>query len=221
MRILFVFSALMALTAAAPARDWSTVAAKTPAGAYVIGNPRAAVKLIEYASYTCSHCAEFSVESDKELKGRLIRTGAVSLEFRHFVFNGIDLAAAILARCTGPRGFAATTGYLFATQGEWLPRGAAFLTANQQRITMYPRAAQIRAMADGAGLTAAVVARGLSPKAVDACFADTAEIDRILAMTANKPAAITSTPSFYVNGKLVTNAHWAELQPHLRAAGAR
>ncbi|HEX8555004.1 MAG TPA: thioredoxin domain-containing protein, partial [Sphingomonas sp.] len=67
MRILFVFSALLALTAAAPARDWSTVAAKTATGAYVIGNPQARVKLIEYASYTCSHCAEFSVQSDKEL----------------------------------------------------------------------------------------------------------------------------------------------------------
>ena len=221
MRFILSLLALAALTAAAPARDWSTVAAKTAAGAYVIGNPRAAVKLIEYASYTCSHCAEFSIQSDKELKGRLIRTGAVSLEFRHFVFNAIDLAAAVLARCTGPRGFAATTTHLFATQGEWLPRGAAFLTANQQRIQMYPRAGQVRALADGSGLTAAVVARGLSPKAVDACFADTAEIDRILAMTANKPAAITSTPSFYVNGKLVGGAHWAELQPHLRAAGAR
>lgn len=221
MRLAVPLIVLATLTAAAPARDWRTVAAKTSAGAYVIGNPQARVKLIEYASYTCSHCAEFSVQSDKELKGRLIRTGAVSLEFRHFVFNGIDLAAAVLARCTGPRGFAGTTAYLFATQGEWLPRGAAFLTANQQRIGMYPRAGQIRAMADGAGLTAAIVARGLSPKAVDACFADAAEIDRIVAMTANKPAAITSTPSFYVNGKLVAGAHWAQLQPHLRAAGAR
>ena len=221
MRVVFPLIAVAAMTAAAPAKDWSIVAAKTPAGAYVIGNPQARVKLVEYASYTCSHCADFSVRSDAELKGRLIRSGVVSLEFRHFVFNGIDLGAAVLARCTGPRGFAATTAHFYATQGQWLPRGAAFLTANQQRLAALPRSAQLRAMADGAGLTAATVARGLSPQVVDACFADGAEIDRILAMTTNKPAAITATPSFYVNGKLVGSASWAQLQPHLRAAGAR
>ena len=221
---LLALVALLALAAAPQkqgARDWTTVATKTPAGAYVIGNPRASVKLIEYASYTCPHCAHFAAESAPVLKDRLIRSGSTSLEFRHYIFNGLDLGAAVLARCTGPRRFAATTAYIYATQDQWLARGQAFQQANGAMIAAYPELAQIRALVDGAGLTRMIVARGLPAKAVNACFADQAEIDRITAMTAAVPAGVDSTPSFFVNGQLVSHVGWAGLEPHLRAAGAR
>lgn len=220
MRLLPALFALLTL-AAAPARDWTTVASKTPAGAYVIGNPAARVKLIEYASMTCPHCAAFSAESAPVLKERMIRSGQVSLEFRHFVFNPLDLAAVILARCTGPSRFAATTAFLFATQDGWIGRGQQFSQANGRRLAMYPAAAQLRALADGAGLTDAVVARGLAPAAVDACFADAADIDKVTAMSAKLPPGVDSTPTFFVNGRLVAHVGWQQLLPQLRAAGAR
>lgn len=220
MRLLLALFALLTL-AAAPARDWTTVAGKTPAGAYVIGNPAARVKLIEYASMTCPHCAAFTAESAPVLKDRMIRSGQVSLEFRHFVFNPLDLAAVILARCTGPNRFAATTAFLFATQDQWIGRGQQFSQANGRRLAMYPAAAQLRALADGAGLTEAVIARGLAPAAVDACFADAADIDKVTAMSANLPAGVDSTPTFFVNGRLVARVGWPQLLPRLRAAGAR
>ena len=220
MRLLFALLALPTL-AAAPARDWTSVATATKAGAYVIGNPAARVKLVEYASTTCPHCAAFAAESAPVLKDRWIRSGQVSLEFRHFVFNPLDLGAVILARCTGPSRFAATTAFLYATQAQWIPRAQQFQQANGQRLAMYPPLAQLRALVDGAGLTEAVVARGLSPAAVDACFADQAEVDRVTAMTANVPAGVNSTPTFFVNGRLVAHVAWAQLEPQLRAAGAR
>lgn len=206
-----------ALSGAATPRDWSTVAVKTPSGAILVGNPRAKVKLVEYASYTCPHCAHFSAESGPVLKDRMIRSGSTSLEFRHVVFNGLDLGAAVLVRCAGPGRFAATSAVVYATQGQWLPRGEQFQQANGRRIAMYPAAAQMRAMVDGSGLTGMMVARGLTPAAIDACFADTAEIDRITAMAGD----VTSTPTFVLNGKRVPLTGWAGLEPQLRAAGAR
>ena len=86
---------------------------------------------------------------------------------------------------------------------------------------MYPALAQLRALVDGAGLTEAIVARGLSPAAVDACFADQAEVDRITAMSTRLPPGVDSTPSFLINGKLAAHVGWPELQQRLRAAGAR
>lgn len=220
MRFVVALFSLLALTAAAPARDWRQVTTQTPSGAFVLGNPRAPVKLVEYASYTCSHCAQFAAESAPVLRDRMIQDGSTSLEYRHLVRDSLDLGAAILARCTGPRGFVATTAFIYATQDQWLARGVQFQQGNAQRIAMYPQLAQVRALADGSGLTAAVIARGLPRAAVDACFADQAEVDRILAMTSNLPAGVDATPTFFVNGKLVARVGWAGLEPQLRAAGA-
>lgn len=219
MRLLLALSALLALTAAAPqklgARDWTTVATRTATGAYLIGNPQARVKLVEYASYTCSHCADFSNQSGPVLKDRMIRSGQVSLEFRHVVFNALDLGAAVLARCTGPRRFAATTARIYQMQDQWLARGAAFGQANGPRLSAMPPPKLLRALVDGAGLTP--LAPGLTPAAIDACFADQAEIDRITRMQGD----VTSTPSFDFNGKRLPAQTWATLEPQLRAAGVR
>lgn len=215
--------ALLALTvlAAAPAQDWRQSVTRTPTGTHLIGNPAARVKLVEYASYTCPHCAEFAEQSAPVLKDRMVRDGSVSLEYRHLIRDALDLAAAVLARCGGPRQFAATSDAIFAAQPQWLERGYEYQQANGRRIAMYPRLGQLRALADGAGLTALVQARGLTPAATDACFADAGEVDRILKITAATPPGVDSTPSFFVNGKLVPHVDWAGLQPVLRAAGAR
>lgn len=219
MRLVFALLGLVLLTAATPAK--TPLVTKTALGAYVLGSPRARVKLVEYASYTCSHCADFAAKSDAVLKGQMIKSGSTSLEFRHLIRDRIDLAAAILARCTGPRGFFPTSAAIFAAQSTWLQKGVEFQDANGARVNLYPRLAQLRAYADGAGLTDLVKARGLTEAQVAACFADGAEVDRILAMTAAAPAEVDSTPSFFVNGRLVPHVGWDQLEPNLRAAGAK
>lgn len=221
MRLILALFGLVLTTAAAPTRDWTQVVAKTPAGAFVIGNPAARVKLVEYASYTCPHCAAFAKESEPVLKAQMIRSGSTSLEFRNLLRDRLDLAAAVLARCTGTGGFAGTNAAIFGAQNQWLERGYMFQEANAARLQMYPPLAQLRAYADGAGLTALVEARGLSAKAVDACFADQAEVDRIVAISSGVPAGVLGTPAFLVNGKLVPGASWSAIEPALRAAGAK
>ncbi|MES3095613.1 DsbA family protein [Sphingomonas aerolata] len=220
MRLFFALFGFALLTAAAPAPKPVPVT-RTASGTYVLGSPTARVKLVEYASYTCSHCADFSTQSQAVLKGKMIASGSTSLEFRHMIRDRLDLAAAVLSRCTGPRGFFPTSAAIFAAQPAWLEKGIEFQQVNAARINLYPRPAQLKAYADGAGLTDLVKARGLSAAAIDACFADTAEIDRILAITAAAPPEVDSTPSFFINGKVMPHGGWAQLEPALRTAGAR
>ncbi len=209
------------LIAAAPVRDWSSVATIKPDGAYLIGNPAARVGLVEYSSYTCPHCGAFAAASGLILDRRYIRSGSTSLELRPVIRDRLDLAAAIVARCGGAPRFAGMHHAIFAAQEDWLARGAEWDQGNAARIAPYPLGAQLAALADGAGLSAIATARGMAPSALKACFADRADIDRLVALSATMPGAVTGTPSFSINGRL-TDAHdWVRLQPLLRAAGAR
>ncbi|MDP1027299.1 thioredoxin domain-containing protein [Sphingomonas sp. KR1UV-12] len=225
MRLKFGLLALLllapTLTTAAPPRDWSAVATMKPDGAYVLGSPAAKVKLVEWASYTCPHCGHFATESAPVLKDRMIRSGSTSLEVRHLVRDPVDLAAAIVVRCTGARGFAATNLAVFAQQEKWMTQANTFLQANGERLDKLPRAAALRQVADGTGLTAIGKAHGLTEPQVAACFADQAAIDKLLALSATVPAEVTGTPTFFLNGKLQPQGTWAQLQPALAAAGAR
>ena len=220
MRALLALLLLPLLLAAGPARDWSASVARTSAGAYVLGNPAARVKLVEYASYTCSHCAAFSGESAGVLKGQMIRSGSTSLELRHLIRDQVDLAAAVVARCTGPARFFRTSEAIFAQQPQWLPRAIEYQAANNARLAVYPPLAQLRALADGAGLTQFGRAAGLSDAAIDACFANQAEVNRIVAMTADAKG-VEATPTFIINGKISAAHDWATLAPALRAGAAK
>ena len=90
---------------AAPAgQSWVDTAAVTPEGGYVIGNPDAPLKLVEYASHTCSHCAAFSQEAAAKLD-EYVEKGVVSYEIRNQIHDPIDLSKALLARCGTPQTF--------------------------------------------------------------------------------------------------------------------
>ncbi|WP_294240486.1 thioredoxin domain-containing protein [uncultured Sphingomonas sp.] len=202
--------------------DWTTHITQTPAGAYVIGNPNARVKLVEYVSYTCPHCAAFVNSATPVLKGQFVKSGSTSIEIRHYLLNRIDLAAALIARCGGAAKFTGLTETLFAQQKTWAMRAMEFEQANGQRIGMYPQAAQMRAIADGAGLTAIGKSAGLSDQQIAACLSDRAATDRIVAMTSSAPASFEGTPGFFINGKQAMGVFtWDRLLPLLRAAGAR
>ena len=80
--------ALLAITtipATAPAQqkkpaptDWTRTVTLAPNGAYILGNPRAATRIVEYFSYTCSHCAHFAAEATEPRKADSIWRGTVS-----------------------------------------------------------------------------------------------------------------------------------------------
>ncbi len=221
MRRLLALVALVAL-AAAPARDWTRAVTRTPAGATLIGNPAARVKLVEYLSYTCPHCAHFTQESATTLRGAFVRSGSTSVEVRHFVIGGaLDLSATVLARCAGPR-FAVASDAIFARQEDWIRRGSDYAQANADKLKALPTPQVLRLLADGSGLTELVrAAVRLTPKSVDTCFANKIDLDRVIAMTDAASKTVPGTPGFAINGVFLGTTNWAALQPQLRAAGAR
>src|SRR5579863_6598616 len=65
-------------------KAWSDVVSATPAGGMVMGNPAAPVKLVEYGSLSCPHCAHFAEFGFKPLVAKYVDSGKVSYEYRSF-----------------------------------------------------------------------------------------------------------------------------------------
>lgn len=84
-----------------------------------LGNPDAPVKIIEYASLTCSHCAHFHNDVFPQLKEKYIDTGKVFFEFREFPLNDPALKATLTARCLPADQYENFVGLLFKTQDNW------------------------------------------------------------------------------------------------------
>ncbi len=205
----------------AHASDWTTTFAPTPQGYVLQGNPKARVKIVEYLSFTCSHCAAFSVESQAVLKGQFIRSGSTSIEYRPIGRDLIDLGATILARCAGTAGFVGSAEEIFARQHEWLSIGFGFLERDAKRFALDTPLEQIRAGTQSSGLIDLMRARGLTSARIDACFADEKGLAQIIAVGDAARTVIKGTPSFVINGVPTDIFTWDKLEPLLLAKGAR
>jgi hypothetical protein len=215
-------AAVLTIAAAPPAKDWRQTAGVAPGGGFTVGNPAAPVKLVEYLSYTCSHCGEFVAASKVPLHDTLVRSGKVQVETRSAARDPYDLAAWLLARCGGPRRFAALNAAIFARQNAWMTRGEAYAQANLATLKAMPQLKQMRAILDNSGLSAIGAASGVGPAQLTACLATDVELSKVLAMTDAAFKKIPGTPGFEINGALADGvASWAALEPKLRAAGAR
>lgn len=216
MKTLLSALAMLALAAAAPKTDWTRKVTETPAGAFVLGNPAAKTRLVEYVSYTCPHCAHFTGEASGPLRAKYVATGGTAIEIRHAVRDPVDLAATLLARCTGPARFFAAHDKLFATQEQWFERGVQYAQANQPALEAAKPAERLRMFANAAGLGPVL---GLSGAQVNTCLANAAQEKLVLAMTdeAWSKRAIPGTPYFLVNGTGIDNTTtWAALEPRLK-----
>jgi len=220
-RLILAVAILAAPAAAAVQQVWASVARPAPQGSYVIGNPAAKVKLIEYVSYTCPHCGQFTRESAPVLKDRMIASGSLSLEVRNSVHDRYDLAAATLARCSGPALFPKVHEAFYARQEEWLAKAMAFDPVGGQNPAGNTQAEKLRTLADGAGLTAIAKSVGMGEPAIRACFASDAAVNQTLKVAQAMSGKIRGTPSFELDGKLIERVDWAKLEPILRAAGAK
>ena len=201
--------------------DWTRTIATTPAGAHVIGNPRAKVKLVEYLSLTCSHCAAFAAEGMPALRRDYIARGTVSLEVRNAVRDGYDMAGVLASRCAGPAGYFAVSERILATQAQWMPRAQAHAAAQAGKPAPASEAAAIAGMAGAAGFDQLLRARGMTPVRVRACFSDPKQtaVATAMAQEAFGRANIPGTPAFFLNGVLVPDSSsWALLKPKLDAA---
>ena len=149
----------------------------------VEGKADAPVTIIEYASMTCPHCANFHKTTYAALKTKYIDTGKVRFIFREFPLDELAVAASMLARCAGKddSGKAlALIDVLFASQDKWATRNPVPI---------------LQQMARQAGIT---------EKAFDECLKDQTLYNNVLAMRerASKEYKVESTPTLFVNGKM-------------------
>lgn len=210
----------VAAVAAPAGTSWSETIAETPDGYYLMGNPAAAVKLVEFGSYTCSHCKDFAAEASEEIR-KIVDTGKMSFEFRPYLRDPIDLSSALLARCGGKDIFYPLSEQFFANQTAMFEKvqgnDAAFKTVEQ-----LPPAQRPGAIAQIAGLVEFAQQRGISADQAKQCLADVGAATRLAkgVEAANGQYNIQGTPTFVLNGVVVDNvANWAALQPKLKAAG--
>jgi protein-disulfide isomerase len=215
---------------ASKARDWTRVVRTTPAGGFVMGNPDAKVKLVEYGSMTCPHCKRFDDAGVPHILD-YVKTGRVSYEFRNYVRDPFDLSAALVARCAGPHGFFALTRALYDDQQTWV--GKIERTPQDQLKAMQdlPPNRQFVAIAKVAGFPQFAAAHGLAAQKSAQCLSNLNSVKQLVEMNAaatNQYPDFRGTPTFILNGQLVdlgevTEAQvWPALKEKIDAAlGAR
>lgn len=145
-----------------------------------LGNPDAAVTVVEYASMTCPHCAAFHNEVWDDFKTTYIDSGKVHFIFREFPLDPVAAAGSALARCApgGSEGYFAMVDVLFETQGVW--------------AVAEDRAAALEAIGAQAGIT---------HDQFEACLSNQATIDGIYAVhDRGIELGVNATPTFFVNG---------------------
>ena len=225
LRSAYLASAVMAAAvliapAAAQQTDWTKRVTLSPMGGHVMGNPLAKNRLVEYVSYTCSHCADFEVASNTPLKSQFVAKGRVSAEVRNYVRDAVDFTAATLARCGGPTRFFGNHNALMASQDKWLK--TVMSTSPEVQKTWYEGEinGRLKKIAADVGFYGIMAKRGITRAQANTCLADKKAQDQILAMTkyGSDTVKITGTPSFTINDKLLDGVHsWPTLQPKLAA----
>jgi protein-disulfide isomerase len=216
--------ATAAVPAAVPAakhQDWTAIVAATPQGGVRIGNPDAKVKLVEYGSVGCSHCASFAAAANAPLRANYIATGNVSFEFRPLLIFATDPAASRLLACTAPAGYFAALDTLFAARKDAAARVEALAPAEQERIGRLAHPARNAAYAKATGFDAIFRAQGMTGAQQESCLGDEAGLDRLYAITdrAIDGEGVRGTPAFLINGALVEDVTtWEALEPRLKGA---
>lgn len=181
--ILGMASPAIAQDAAAPAMNYMA-----------IGPVDAKVTIVEYASFTCPHCARFHDVVFKDLKKDYIDTGKLRFEFREVYFDRYGLWATMMARCGGKERFFGITDILYSTQQEWAGTDdAAAVAESLKRIA----------------LTA-----GLDESTVDACMADGATAEALVAQYQENATrdGVEGTPTLLINGEKYPNMTYDELK---------
>lgn len=206
---------------AAAAKDWRTVVVETPEGGFRMGNPDAKVKLVEFASFTCSHCRDFHKEAEANLKPSYVKSGQVSYEYRPFMLNIYDFAVAQLAMCQGPDRFFTWANEIYTNHETWTEPFSKLTEADITPLRSLPAEQQIKGLATAGKLQDFAAPRGLPRAKFDACLSDAAKME---ALTKRQQAAIDTyqvqgTPTFLLNGKKLEGVTtWAQLQPKIADA---
>jgi protein-disulfide isomerase len=202
--------------------DWTMVVNPTPAGGFMMGNPNARVKLVEFGSLTCPHCREFDEKGAETLVNKYVKSGQVSWEFRNYVRDPFDLTASLIARCNGAKGFFPLTRALYKDQISWVTKIQAAPQSDLEGLQNLPPNQEFVQAAKYAGLPEWAAARGVPVAKSNQCLSNENSINQLVQMTGdatNQFPNFPGTPTFVINGKMVENtATWELLEPQLKKA---
>jgi len=149
-------------------------------GDHVMGDQKAPVTIIEYASLTCSHCASFHVQVLPELKKKWIDTGKVRLIYRDFPLDQAAARAAQIAECAGNDRYFAVLDIMFRGQLQW--------AVAQDPVAELSKSLRIA---------------GLGDSEIKACLANDAVAKAVVAdFKGGETLGVNSTPTLFINGSM-------------------
>jgi protein-disulfide isomerase len=173
--------------AAASSPDKAAVEAVQP-NDHVMGDPKAPITLIEYASLTCSHCAHFHTQILPEIKKKWIDTGKVKLVYRDFPLDQVAAKAAQIAECAGKDRYFAVLDIIFRGQPQW--------AASSDPLAELAKPLRIA---------------GIGENEIKACLANEAMSNAVINdYRGGETLGVNSTPTLFINGQLYRGSRSVE-----------
>ena len=217
-------------TAAAPVaavappagQDWTQTVAKTAEG-YVMGNPNAPIKLVEYGARLCPACKAFADAGFRPLTDTYVKSGKVSFEFRDFLIHGpAELGLAVLGQCVDKSAFFPILEQTYTNQDALNQRMVALTPDQQQALQRGAPAQIVTNWTQAVGGIEFMKERGLPEPKARQCLANQKTLDAITAVTQNAGGngAVTQTPTLIVNDAKVNGTGWPDVEAALKRAGA-
>jgi protein-disulfide isomerase len=160
----------------------------------ILGDANAPIEMIEYASFTCPHCASFHANVYPQLKVDYIETGKVKFIYREVYFDRFGLWASMIARCAGEERFFGLSNLFYEKQRAWTASGDPAVVIEE-----------LRTLAKTACLT---------DETWDACMKDADQAQALVGWyQANAERdGVTSTPSFLIDGEPYSNMAYPGFQ---------
>ena len=152
-----------------------------------IGAEDAPITMIEYASFTCPHCANFHSDVLPLITENYIDTGKVRLIYRGIYFDRLGLWADMLAQCGGPDRYFGIAKMIYEKQREW--------TAGESAVAVVDNLYSIGRIA------------GLEQADMEACMQDNENAQAMVASSTENAEAdgVNATPTFVINGQTMQN----------------
>jgi len=149
-------------------------------GDMALGDPKAPVTIIEYASATCPHCAEFHEKTWPSVKKDYVDTGKARFIFREFPLDQLALAAFMLMRCAPKEKYHPMLGLIMKTQRTWVQNP-------KEELLKIAKLA------------------GMKKDQFDACLKNQKLANSIVGISkdASRDFKVNSTPTFFINGRKV------------------
>lgn len=160
---------------------------------HVIGDPKAPVTVIQYASLTCPQCRKFHVTAWPDVKARLVDKGKVRFVIREFPLDSLALGGFMLSNCVGAARWSEAVDKLY--------RSEALSTRVEDPV---------------AGLHEIMHGMGMDSRAFENCLTDQAGLDHVnMVKQRGEEAGVKATPTFFIGTQrvegFVTSDEFAQL----------